>query len=233
MSGHAAEGRRDLVRDDFSYGLRLSSVIIVPAAVLMLAFAPDIATLVFAHGHTSAAGAEVIAGILAMFAIGVWPFSAYQLMLRIFYAYRDTRTPALVGIGVAGTNIVLSVLMYSLVPVEHIAQGMALGFALSNLLGVLVCTVILRFRLGRLDGTRIITSHLRIAAAAVPLAVVAFGVRGVVQQVAGTGAVAALAVLVIGGLGGGVAYVVTARLLKIDEVKAMIDTLSARLRPGG
>ena len=232
MSGHAAEGRRDLVRDDFSNGLRLSSAVIVPAAVLMLALAPELVTLVFAHGRTNAADAAVIAGILAIFAIAVWPFSTYQLMLRIFYAYRDTRTPALVGIGVAGTNIAISVLMYELIPVQHVAQGMALGFALANLLGVLVCTVILRFRLGRLDGTRIIISHLRIALAVVPLAVVAFGVRFGTERVAGTGTVASLTVLVIGGLGGGVTYLIAARLLRVGEVQAMVDTLTARLRPG-
>jgi putative peptidoglycan lipid II flippase len=232
MSGHAAEGRRDLVRDDFSYGLRLSSVIIVPAAVLMLALAPDISKLIFAHGRTSEADAQVIAGILAMFAIGVWPFSSYQLMLRIFYAYRDTRTPALVGIGVAGTNIAISLLMYRLVPVQHIAQGMALGFGLANILGLLVCTVVLRFRLGRLDGTRIITSHLRIALAVVPLAVVAFAVRFGVERLIGSGPAAASAILIIGAAGGGIVYLLAARALQIDEVSAMIGRLSARLRPG-
>jgi putative peptidoglycan lipid II flippase len=232
MSGHASEGRRDLVRDDFSTGLRLSSTVIVPAAVLMLALAPELVALVFAHGNTSGSDAAVIAGILAVFAIAVWPFSTYQLMLRVFYAYRDTRTPALVGIGVAGTNIAISVLMYELIPVRHVAQGMALGFALANLLGVLVCTVILRFRLGRLDGTRIVISHLRISLAVVPLAVVAFGVRFVTERVAGTGSLAALIVLVIGGIGGGVAYLMAARLLRVGEVQAMIDTLTARLRSG-
>ena len=36
MSAHAAERRYPLVRDDFSTGVRLSSVIVVPAALLLL-----------------------------------------------------------------------------------------------------------------------------------------------------------------------------------------------------
>jgi putative peptidoglycan lipid II flippase len=232
MSGHASSGRPDLVRDDFSSGLRLSSVIIVPTALLMLILSPDLVTVMYEHGNTSAANANVITGILAMFAIAVWPFSTYQFMLRLFYAYRDTRTPALVGIATAATNVVLSALMYMLVSLQHIAQGMALGFAMSNLLGVLVCTVILRFRFGRLDGTRILVAHLLLALAVVPVAIFALGVRFGIRNVVGTGFAPSLAAIVVAGGGGFLVYLVSARVLRIAEVQTVVSTLTAKLRPG-
>ena len=43
MSAHAAERRYPLVRDDFSTGVRLSSVIVVPAALLLIVLGAPLA----------------------------------------------------------------------------------------------------------------------------------------------------------------------------------------------
>jgi peptidoglycan biosynthesis protein MviN/MurJ (putative lipid II flippase) len=232
MSGHAAEGRRDLVRDDFSNALRLSSVIIVPGAALMLALAQEISLVLFAHGNTSPADARVIGGILAMFAIALVPFSIYQLMLRVFYAYRDTRTPAVVAVGTAATNIAVALVMYRIIPTERVAMGIAFGFALTNTVGLMICWVVLRYRLNGLDGRRVITTHLKLLAAALPTGVYAFCIHIGFDRLVGPGQLSAIATLVIGACGGGIIYLVTARFLRVGEVETMVRTLSSRLRPG-
>jgi putative peptidoglycan lipid II flippase len=232
MSGHASEGRRDLVRDDFSNGLRLSSVIIVPGAMLMLTLCSEISLVLFRHGNTTLAGAQVISGILAMFAIALVPFSIYQLLLRVFYAYRDTRTPALVAIGTAAVNIVLSLVMYQIMPTARVAMGIAFGFALTNIVGLLICWVVLRHRLGGLDGRRVIGTHVKLLVAAVPLGIYAFCIHYGFERLVGQGLLPALAALAIGGGGGAIIYLVTARFLGVGEVETMVRTLSSRLRRG-
>jgi putative peptidoglycan lipid II flippase len=232
MSGHAAEERHDLVRDDFSSGLRLSSVIIIPGAVLMFALAPDIAIFLFRHGHTTTADAHVIGKILAMFAIALVPFSIYQLMLRVFYAYRDTRTPAVVAIATAAVNITLSLIVYNVLPTAHIAEGIAFGFAVANLLGVVICTSMLRYRLGELDGRRILQSHVRLLVAAVPAGIYAFCIHFGFDRMVGSGQMSAVASLVMGVGGGAIIYLVAAQFMRVGEVETMVRTLTSRLRPG-
>ncbi|GAA3213213.1 murein biosynthesis integral membrane protein MurJ [Actinocorallia longicatena] len=231
MSQHAAEDQKDLVRDDFSSGLRLSSVLIIPGAALLLTLSGDIATAFLQHGKFTAADAAVIARIMQVFAVALVPFAIYQLMLRVFYAYRDTRTPALVAIATVITNIVCAYVAYETLEPQDIVTGIAAAFVVTNVVGVVVCSLVLRRRLGRMDAGRIIAAHVKMLAAAGPLAAFAWGCHVGFEKWAGTGLVPSLLALVVGSVGGGILYLVSARLLHVAEVETMTRALSARI-PG-
>jgi putative peptidoglycan lipid II flippase len=231
MSEHAAEERRELVRSDFSAGLRLSSVIIVPAAVLMFVLADEIATVLFAHGNTSRADALMIANVLRALAIALVPYSAYQLMLRVFYAYRDTRTPTFVALITVTTNITIAFVAFTVLPTERIIVGIAGGVAFANTVGALVCWGVLRWRLRGMDGRRILKTHARLAVAMIPGLIFAFAVHEIFATYVGTGFVHSAIALVVAGVGGTVLYVIAARLLRVAEVNTLISTVAGRL-PG-
>jgi putative peptidoglycan lipid II flippase len=231
MSEHAAEERRELVRSDFSAGLRLSSVIIVPAAVLMFVLGDEVATVLFAHGNTSHADALEIANVLRAMAVALIPYSAYQLMLRVFYAYRDTRTPAFICLITVTTNIAIAFVMFTVLPTEKIVVGIALGVAVSNAVGALVSWAVLRWRLGGLDGRRILTSHLKLGVAVVPSLIFAFAIHEIFGAYIGTSFGPATVALVIGGAGGMLMYMIAARLLRVPEVQTLTSTIARRL-PG-
>ena len=58
MSRAVTEGRLDELRGDLSRALRVSGVLIVPAAFFFLALGPQTAQLLFAHGTVDAASAR-------------------------------------------------------------------------------------------------------------------------------------------------------------------------------
>ncbi|MDL4816705.1 murein biosynthesis integral membrane protein MurJ [Actinomadura opuntiae] len=233
MSRFAAEGKTADVRAAFSSGLRLSSVIIMPAAALMLVLGPEITTVLFAHGNTSSSDALVIARVMQMFAIALVPFSTYQLMLRVFYSFGDTRTPALVGVVSVTSNIVLAFAAYNVLGVKWIVVGIAGGYAITNIVGTLVCWLVLRRKLGGIDGRRIAGGHLKLLIAVWPLIGFAYAVHAVADAALGTDTlIPALAALIVGAGGGGLLYLVFAKLLRVDEVQQLIGTFARRL-PGG
>ncbi|TYK51488.1 murein biosynthesis integral membrane protein MurJ [Actinomadura decatromicini] len=232
MSRFAAEGKTADVRAAFSSGLRLSSVIIMPAAALMLVLGPEITTVLFAHGNTSPADALVIARVMQMFAIALVPFSTYQLMLRVFYAHGDTRTPALVGLVSVTSNIIVAFTAYSVLDVKWIVVGIAGGFAITNIVGTLTCWLVLRRKLGGIDGRRIVGGHLKLLVAVWPLVGFAYATRTVADAAGDTAnLLPALAALVVGSAGGGLLYVLFAKLMRVDEVQTAISTFTSRL-PG-
>lgn len=232
MSRFAAEGRTEDLRAAFSTGLRLSSVIIMPAAALMLVLGPEITTVLFAHGNTSADDALVIARVMQMFAIALVPFSIYQLMLRVFYAHGDTRTPALIGIVSVTTNIILAFTASTVLPVEWIVVGIAGGFALTNVVGTFTCWVVLRLKLGGIDGRRIVGGHLKLLVAIWPLVGFAYAAHTVADAVSDTSTLMpALVTLVVGSAGGGLLYLVFAKLMRVDEVQTAISTFAGKI-PG-
>ncbi|MFE9106323.1 murein biosynthesis integral membrane protein MurJ [Actinomadura geliboluensis] len=233
MSRFAAEGKTADVRAAFSSGLRLSSVIIMPAAALMLVLGPEITTVLFAHGNTSPDDALVIARVMQMFAIALVPFSIYQLMLRVFYSHGDTRTPALIGLVVTTCNITLAFTAYNVLGVKWIVVGIAGGFALTNVVGTVTCWLVLRRKLGGIDGRRIATGHLKLLVAVWPLIGFGYAAHTVADAAAGgtSSLLPALVTLVVGSVGGGLLYVLFAKLMRVEEIQTTIATFARRL-PG-
>ncbi|WP_433330949.1 murein biosynthesis integral membrane protein MurJ [Spirillospora sp. CA-294931] len=232
MSEHAAGGRLQEVRDDFSNGLRLCTVIILPAAGLMALLGQDIAVVLFAHGQTSVDNAQVIAQVLQLFAIALVPFAAYQLMLRVFYAMQDTRTPTFISVGVVATNVAMAVTAYKILPTDKIIVGIAGGFALAQTVGAALGWMVLRRRLGGMDGRRVFTTYLKLAVALWPLIGFAYATHAILDAWIGAGTLSGLLSLAVGSAGGGLLYLLFAKLLRVGEVQSMISMVAGRL-PGG
>ena len=84
---------------------------------------------------------------------------------------QDTRTPALVNVSAAVVNIAANLLYLSF---DWGVPGLALGHATSYAFATVVCLVVLRKRLGRIDGARIASTLVRVIPAALLAAGAAF-----------------------------------------------------------
>ncbi|MDX6284422.1 MAG: putative peptidoglycan lipid flippase [Kribbellaceae bacterium] len=229
MSRHAADERLDLVRDDLSTGLRLATVVIVPAAFGLLALATPISVAIFAHGATSVADAGRIGAALAAFAFALVPFSSFQLQLRAFYALADSRTPAMVNLAVAGTNIVVALALSAVLPERGRAVALALAFAAAYLVGSVLCARLLHRRLNGLDGPRIGRTALRSALAGGAAALLAFLAAEGVLTLVGRGSAGSLLAVLVGGLLGVAAYGVLAYRMHIDELTDLVGQVRRRV----
>lgn len=167
MSRAVTEHRIDDLRADLSRALRVSGVIIVPAAFFFLAFGPQIAQLLFAHGTAKAAATVPLGHMLQAFGLGLIPFSAQYLLLRGFYAFEDTRTPFRMAVWISAVNIALATTCHLLLPPRWAVTGMAAAYALSYAIGLLLTALRLRRRTeGLLDGRRICRTYAKLTAAA-------------------------------------------------------------------
>jgi putative peptidoglycan lipid II flippase len=229
MSAHAAERRYPLVRDDFSTGVRLSSVIVVPAALLLLVLGPPLAEFLIAHGHTTVAEARYVGEVFAIFSLGLVPYMIFQLLLRVFYALHDSRTPMFVGVAVMAANIGISLLVLNVVPTGHVVEGLGVSFGVSNVVGAVVSWRILSHRLGGLAGRQIADSLGRMHVAAVPALLFAWAVTFMVGVLFAPGAVFGFVTLVLGGSGGLLLYLLFSRALGIREVATLTSTVKTRL----
>lgn len=229
MSAHAAERRYPLVRDDFSTGVRLSSVIVVPAALLLIVLGPPLAEFLFGHGSMTAAEARYVGEVFGIFSLGLVPYMIFQLLLRVFYSLHDSRTPMFVGVAVMAANIGISLLVLNLAPTGHVVEGLAASFGISNVVGAVVSWAILSRRLGGLAGRQIADSVGRMHLAAVPALLFAWAVTFMVGVLFAQGAVYGFVTLVLGGSGGLLLYLLFSQALGISEVAALTSTVKTRL----
>ena len=227
MSRSAVDGDRAGVAGILATGLTTSAVLLAPATVALVALGPLLATVVFAHGHIGLSGARLIGGALAGFGVGLVPFSAFQIQLRAFLALRDSRTPALVNVAVTAVNIAVDVALYLALSPRARVVGLAIGFSVSYLVGVVVQALLLRRRLGGFDRP-VARTHARLGAACVAAAIPTYLSARLLTAGLGLGAEAALVAVIVACLVGGGTFVGLANRMRIDE----LGELRRLVRPG-
>jgi len=229
MSWAAADGRTDDLRTSLNRGLRLTTAVLVPAAVAFIVLGRELAVLVFARLQVSVAEARFIGVLLGVFAVGLVPFSCYQLQLRAFYAMQDTRTPTLINLGVNATLVGVGTLLYVLLPDRYEVLGLAAGHACSFLAGLVVCSLVLSRRLGGLDLSLVVRTALRCLLAVALPAVLVLGLAALVARELGRGPLGAGTALVLGGGVLAVGYLLGTRRLGVPEVAEVAGPVLRRV----
>jgi putative peptidoglycan lipid II flippase len=230
MSAHATEGRYDLVQADFSTGVRLGSVIVAPAALVLAVLGPSLAEVLLAWGNTSDADAWYLGLVFAIFSLGLVPYMMFQLLLRIFYALHDSRTAALIGVATMITNVGANLIALYVFPPGDVVAALGAGFGLANVVGSVLAWRILSRRLGGLAGHEVSQSLLRMHAAAVPAALFALAVAVMIGGVFATGKIASLAIVVLGGSGALLFYMMCAKAARVTELTELTSMVRSRLR---
>jgi putative peptidoglycan lipid II flippase len=228
MSAHAAARRYSRLRADFSTGIRLSAVIVVPSALLLAALGSPLAEFLFAHGSTSVTAAQYTGRVFAVFSLGLVPYMTFQLLLRIFYSLHDSRTPCLIGIVTMLVNVTASLISLHVLPPGQVDEGLAASFGIANLVGSVVAWRLLIRRVGSLDGRAITRSLVKMHIAAIPAAMFAIEMTFTIGVVIHPGTFFGLATVVVGGGGGLLLYVLIARSLRVSEVTQLMATVGAR-----
>jgi len=229
MSRSAAQQHRGEVANTLAGGLTLSATLLVPATAALIAFGPLLGAVVFAHGHTQLADARLTGATLAGFAVGLVPFSAFQIQLRAWLAMRDSRTPALVNVAITALNVVADVILYAALPPRDKVVGLALGFSLSYVVGALWFSRLLGRRLGPANEHRVGRTHVRLVAASIVAVVPAYAASRVLTAGLGLDAESSLVAVVVGLVIGGTVFVALARRMRIREFSELAGMVRGRL----
>jgi putative peptidoglycan lipid II flippase len=229
MSEHASARRYSLVRDDFSIGVRLAGVVVVPAAVYLGLLGGPLAELLISHGSTTSPQARYIGEVFGLFSLGLVPYMLTQLQLRVFYSFQDSRTAALVGVLMMVVNIAGDFIALSMLPKLTVVAGLGVVYGITNLTGTIAGWALLLRRVGSLDGWAIARSLARMHLATVPGLIFAWVVMIGASHVAhDPGALYGLLVTVIGGGGAVVLYALCARALRIAEFGYLTTMMAAK-----
>ena len=210
--------------------LRTALAVILPFAALLAVIAPDVANLIFNHG-AGRSGYELYVPTLVLFGAGLIFFTTHYLMLRGFYALELTRTVFLIQCAVAVTNIVAAWLLVRRADPVDTSPALVLAYLLAYAVGALVSYVVLRRTLGGLDGRGLLRFLVRTVLAVAAAGVTAYLLAQLLDDIVGprpTWPTATGLMIAVGGLGA-VVYVGMARLLRLHEVAAIVDTVSGRL----
>jgi murein biosynthesis integral membrane protein MurJ len=228
MARAAVAIRIDRIRDDLSLGLRLTGVVTVLATATFLALGTDITASLF-PGNSSGETRGIAYVAMAMM-LGLVPFSSQYLFQRVFYVFEDARTPFLIQVPVMLIWSVGNLLSLWLMPPQLIVVGIGLAMSAANLIGAGLSLILLRHRLLRLDGGRVLSTYLKLSAAAAFAGALAWMAARGVHAVAGSDWPATVLATAVGGTVIVGCYVGGLMLLGVSELGEMLRPLLRRPR---
>jgi putative peptidoglycan lipid II flippase len=218
-----ADGFRGLLR----LGIGSTAVIVIPATAGFIAIGQPIVRLLLEHGLAGPDSTELVADVLSLFALGLFPFSLFMLLTRSFYAMQDSRTPALVNVVGAVVHTVANFLFFFWLDLG--VPGLALGHAVGYAVASTLLLVRMRRRLHRIEGRALVSLVVRTTAASIVTGGVASAVARGLAEMLGSGTLMDQVVQVGSAvLAGVLAFGLAARMLRIQEVEALRRQLLAR-----
>ncbi len=224
LSTHYALGKIDELRLTLVKGLRGVLFLAIPASVGLILLRKPIVAMLYQRGAFDVRSTEFVAWALLWYAIGLVAHSLVEIFARSFYAMHDTRTPVWVGSLAMGLNVGLSYLFSALFQrvgwLPH--GGLALANTTATYLEAFGLYWIMRRRLGGMEERRVLLLGLQTALATFVMGV---GIEfWIMIQKAGS-----VYLLALGGvLLGGMLFILSAWLLKIEEYRVLWGVFISR-----
>lgn len=157
LSRHFISGNEEGYRDTLARGLRMVTVLVVPAALGLAVLSWPAVRFVFYHGATTEAGAIAIWIALLVYLPGTL-FAAFdQVLIFAYYARQNTRTPQIVGVLAVGVYFLFAFSLVHLATGENAQMAGLVGANSAQFIfHTLVMIVLVRRLLGKhLDGGRL------------------------------------------------------------------------------
>jgi putative peptidoglycan lipid II flippase len=226
VSRHAAQDDHGAVRGTIADGLTLMMLLNVPATMGLMVLATPIVRVIFERGAFTPEATIATAAALRFYAVGLLGYSVVRIASPIFYALGENRTPVNVSIATVVVNAALNITLVRLLGY----RGLALGTSIAALFNAAVLMILLRRRLGGIEGRRVASSFGRIAVASIVMGIAAVTADrllvswlpgdGLAPQVVRLAATIGIALAVLAG---------AAHLLHVREFRQAVSLVRRRL----
>lgn len=218
LSRQAAVNDTKGIKESFSLGVREIGYVMMPATAGLIILSYPIIKLLFERYNFGPQDTEKVAYILIFHSLGLIFFGLLMILNRIFYSFKNVKTP----LKVAGLSIISNIILDWILMKFLDVGGLALSTSLVALCNIIILIIILRKKIGNFGGRRIFISYAKMAAAVTVMSVTVFFLWKYLEKFAcgSTGMLALFLFLVI-MLGAGV-YIACTVLFGMEEVKFVL-----------
>ena len=238
LSRMASEGKFGDFRKTLSSSLNLVFLMTLPSACGLIILGEPIIRLLYSRGAFHESDVPMTAYALAGYSIGLTGYAAIKILSPAFYALDDAKTPMIIAVCSIVVNALASYLFRNWLSNFGVSPeypngfghvGVALATSSVALVNFFALALMMRKRIGRIDGKAIISAFLRIAAASAVMSVVCyFSYHFLINQL-GIGTfinkiIEALVPIVLGGI----VFVLMAKILRVSEVDKLYGSLQRK-----
>ncbi|MBA2758790.1 MAG: murein biosynthesis integral membrane protein MurJ [Chloroflexia bacterium] len=225
------QGKDEDFRRTLDRALRPLLFLSIPAGVGLLMLREPLVAFIYQRGSFGSRSTELVATPLAWFAIGLLGYALTEILSRVFYATRDTKTPVITGVITMILNLLLCTLLIG--SLSH--GGLAIALSATTGAEAVILWLFLRQRTGGVVSVGFGFWLVRVALATVGMALLIWFTLDDVRIAQADESISLIPreTFFLYALGMYVlAFIVLAWVLRIPELEQMLRKLIGRLPVG-
>ncbi len=240
ISRFAAKGDIQSFRSTLSSSIGLVFLLTIPSACGLIILGRPIIALIYQRGVFTATDTEMVAWALAGYSVGLVGYAAIKILSPAFYALDDARTPMLISLASIVVNAAASYLFRGIFSNYFVTAatpnglghvGLALSTSSVALVNFFALAILLRRKIGRLEGRRILSSFLRISLASAVLSAASyFTYLWLARMLGEQGFHVRLLETFVPIAVGGLVFFIAARILKVKELDQAMQSILGRFK---
>lgn len=217
-----ASGERETFQRTLVSSLLQILYLAIPAGVGILVLRIPLVRIVFGAKSFPWPATILTGQTVALFAISVAAQAVIQLLVRGFYAVKDTRTPLLVGVASAVVNLALSV--YFTFYLQLGIRGLALAISLAGLIEAIALLVLLDRTVGGLIDKIFLIPTAKIATASLIMGVILWSLMRYLDRIVfdTTRTASLVALTVIVAMVGLAIYIAVSWVFRLEQLRAIL-----------
>ncbi|WP_017793673.1 murein biosynthesis integral membrane protein MurJ [Leucobacter salsicius] len=228
LSEWGQTGRMAEFVEDFSASTRQIALVMLFAAAAIFAAAPFVSRII--NFGATQLQVDQFAAALQAYVFSLAAYSFLFVVQRAFYALSDTRTPFIFTSIQMAIVIVLSLMLPLVVSDAQIGIGFALVWSIATIIQALLATLLLRRKIGSIDGRRIMHSVVRFVLAAIPAVLLGLATTWALNSmVADVDALLSVLFAAIVAAVVGIVYALALRLLRSPELAELTGFVARKL----
>ncbi|PLX27460.1 murein biosynthesis integral membrane protein MurJ [Candidatus Parcubacteria bacterium] len=233
--------------ENVSHVFRQIIFFIIPATVLMLALRAQVVRVILGTGQFGWQDTVATIDALSFFTISLFAQASIPLLVRVFYARHNSKTPFFIGLVSIAINIILSYYLPKIEVAQTIIDpsglrvveyfplgvaGLALAFSIANIVNFVLLWIVLKFELGSMDEKRIFISISKFSVSAIAAGIIVQAMENYIAPIVDMERFWGISTqMIIAGTSGVLVYVAFCSLLKSEELFNFWHSIKRRL-PG-
>lgn len=221
LSQSIAENNIVKLKEITSKSINIIIILFVPLTIGAILLAEPAITFVYERGEFMQSSTIMTTKAFMMYSIGLLPIALSEVVTKVFYSLKDSKSTMYIGMIGVIINIILNTVLIK--PLGHV--GLALATSLSIMLSLPLFFIILKNKIGNLGLKNSLTIFIKSLISAIIMGIVVyFGYRAFALYI-GTGKLQILLNIIITVSLGGIAYFGIMVIMGVEEMKVFINII--------
>lgn len=224
LSKLSSENNKDLFNNIIIRSINIVVMIIIPITVGAIIFSKPIVRIIFERGAFDESSTNLTSVALICYSIGMIGFALREVLDRVFFSLKDTKTPMINGIISIFINIILGISLVG----RYGHAGLAIATSISSLICIMLLFRSLKKSIGNYGQKHIIINFIKVMGASIFMGYVCITIYDFLGMYLRDGLLIDILHVAITIIIGSIIYGISIIMLKIEEIKYIIKLLNKK-----